>query len=216
MREWIRSRNGLPIVLVALTVFAILTTAVLLVVPELNGGRTDAATVAESPGAATPTPTHADASQPTPPTPTPTPSTTAVPDAAPAVPPPPAPGQAPAPQPAPPFPGLPDPYHDLPAIIAMNLGPTTDCGEYPSGQTIYLTFIWGAREGNTVDIYYALTATEVQASSGFILLGSGLATNGSVQIPRTCPNGEGGLLRLTIKAVANNANGSATAYYWGL
>ena len=55
----------------------------------------------------------------------------------------------------------------------MNLGPTTDCGEYPSGQTIYLTFMWGARDGNSVDIYYALTDTEVQASSGFMLLGSG-------------------------------------------
>ena len=98
----------------------------------------------------------------------------------------------------------------------MNPGPSTGCGENPSGQTIYLSFSWGARDGNTVDIYYALTDTGVQASSGFILAGSGLAATGSVQIPRTCPNGAGPLPYLTVKVVATNASGSAAAYYSGL
>ncbi len=98
----------------------------------------------------------------------------------------------------------------------MNPGPIDSCGEYPTGQTIYRTFSWGAREGNTVDIYYAYTETDVQATSGFTLLGSGLPTNGSVQIARSCPNGQGTYPLVTVKVVANNANGSSTAYYWGI
>lgn len=204
MREWIRSRKGQAIVLVALAVIAILTTSVL-VGPSLIGGPTEATSVAESPSVAKPTPTHTGT-----PRPTRTPSPTTAPDSSP----PPetsAAGEQPAPQPAPP-----QPDGELPAIIAMDLGPSTGCGADPTGQTDYLTFSWGAREGNTVDVYYALTDTDVQASSGYILLGSGLATTGSVQIPRMCTNGDAPLPYLTIKVVANNAYGSAAAYYWGL
>lgn len=98
----------------------------------------------------------------------------------------------------------------------MNPGVSTDCGPTPSGQTVYVSFDWTAREGNTVDIYYAYTEADVQATSGFVLLGSGLPTSGAIQLPRTCPNGEGPLPRITVKAVANNALGSAAAYWWGL
>ncbi len=204
MREWIRSRKGQAIVLVALAVIAILTTSALLG-PGRIGAPTETASVAESPGVAKPTPTHTGT-----PRPTPTPSTTIAPDAS-APPEQSAAGEPPAPQPAPP-----QTDGELPAIIGMDLGPSTGCGADPTGQTDYLTFSWGARDGNTVDVYYALTDTDVQASSGFILLGSSLATNGSVQIPRTCPNGTEPPPYLTIKVVANNAYGSAAAFYWGL
>ena len=98
----------------------------------------------------------------------------------------------------------------------MGPGPSTGCGEYPTGQMTYRKFTWGARDGNTVDIYYALTDIDAKATGGFMLLGSGLAATGSVQIPRRCPNGEGPLPYVTVKLVAKNSLGSATAYYWGL
>ena len=203
VREWIGSLLGKPFVLVAVAAVAILATAGILIVPVLVAGPTDSATVAEPLDAVTPTPTTT-----RPPLPTPTPSATAAADAAPA-PPPPATGDAPA---APP----PQPVGELPGIIAMNPGPFTGCGEYPTGQQAYLTFTWTAREGNTVDVYYAYTETDVQATSGFVLLGSGMATSGSVQIARTCPNGEGPMPLVTVKLVANNAYGSAAAYWWGI
>lgn len=98
----------------------------------------------------------------------------------------------------------------------MNPGPFVGCGEFPSGQTVYMSFSWQARANNTVDISYAYTETDVQASSGYTLLGSGLPTAGTVQIPRVCPNGAGTLPYLSVKVVANASGGSATAFYWGL
>lgn len=104
-----------------------------------------------------------------------------------------------------------------PAIISMwPAEPFEYCGENPEGQVIVLDFHWGAREGNTVDIFYALTDTDAQATGGFSTAASSQGSSGSVGIPRTCPVGSGTLQYLTIKLVASNANGSATAYYWGL
>ncbi|MFD4422023.1 hypothetical protein ACFWN7_11040 [Agromyces sp. NPDC058484] len=103
-----------------------------------------------------------------------------------------------------------------PGIIGMWPGEYASCGEYPSGQVVTRDFAWEAREGNTVDIYYAYTDGDYQATGGFMLLVSGGGTSGSVSIPRTCPVGPGPISLITVKAVANNANGSAAAYYWGL
>ena len=98
----------------------------------------------------------------------------------------------------------------------MNPGPPSSCGEYPSGQTIYRSFSWTAREGNTVDVYYAYTDADVQATSGFVLLGSGMPPTGTVQLSRVCPNGAGTIQLITVKVVANTTAGSATAFWWGL
>ncbi|MBT2517830.1 hypothetical protein J7E29_10325 [Streptomyces sp. ISL-90] len=77
-------------------------------------------------------------------------------------------------------------------------------------------FHWEAREGNTVDVFYALTDTDAQATGGFTQIASRQGPSGSVGIPKTCPVGPGPLPYITVKAVASNANGSATSYYWGL
>jgi hypothetical protein len=190
----------------------------LLVTLVATGGDMNDVSEAESPTDPVITTTPAKSTSPSP-----TPSVTMRPDAAqetqpptpekPAAPPAPAP---PAPAPPAPKPAAPQPDIYDPAIITMNPGPSTGCGEYPSGQTTYLTFTWGARDGNTVDVFYALTDTDVQASGGFILLGSDLPAAGSVKIPRTCPNGPGHRPYLTVKLVAKNSLGSATAFYWGL
>jgi hypothetical protein len=103
-----------------------------------------------------------------------------------------------------------------PGIIGMSPGERGSCGEYPTGQVVTLDFGWQAREGNTVDIYYALTDGDYQATGGFTLLASGRGSSGSVSIPVTCPVGPGPTSYITVKAVANNPNGSAAAYYWGL
>lgn len=103
-----------------------------------------------------------------------------------------------------------------PGIIGMYPGERESCGEYPTGQVVTLPFGWDAREGNTVDIYYALTDGDYLATDGFMLLASGLGSSGSVSIPVTCPVGPGPISLITVKAVANNENGSAAAHYWGL
>jgi hypothetical protein len=103
-----------------------------------------------------------------------------------------------------------------PGIIGMYPGERGSCGEYPTGQVVTRDFGWEAREGNTVDIYYALTDGDYQATGGFMLLASGRGSSGSVSIPVTCPVGPGPASYITVKAVAINANGSAAAYYWGL
>lgn len=104
-----------------------------------------------------------------------------------------------------------------PGIIGMDPGERGSCGEYPSGQVVTLDFGWKAREGNTVDIYYALTDGDYLATGGFTQLVSGGGSSGSVSIPVTCPVGSGGTFHyVTVKAVANNENGSAAAHYWGL
>ena len=205
MRTWIQAGRGRAAALIALTVVAVAITATA-VIPQLAATDADMAVVAQTPTASNTKPS-APASA------VPTPTSTAETDVAPADPTPPQPAAPPAPAPAP---APAQPATVAPGIIAMNPGAAQDCGETPHGQTVYRTFDWTARDGNTVDIYYAYTETDVQATSGFVLLSSGLPTSGSVQIPRSCPNGEGILLRITVKAVANNASGSATAYYWGL
>jgi hypothetical protein len=202
MREWIQTARARAIVLTVVAAVAMLT-MVLVVIPALVGNNADPQPVAESAAAATPTPTPTDQS------PTPTPSATPAPDAAPA-PAEPAPGQ-PA---APPQPPAPQPIE--PGVIGMDAGPANGCGEFPSGQTVYMSFGWTARQGNTVDVSYALTDTPARASSGFISLGSGLGVTGWVDVPRTCPNGAGSLPYITVKIVANSpTGGSATAYMWG-
>lgn len=105
-----------------------------------------------------------------------------------------------------------------PGIIGMTPGERGSCGEYPTGQVVTRDFGWQAREGNTVDIYYALTDGDYQATGDFWLLASGLGSSGSVSIPVTCPNAAGpaSYSYITVKAVAINENGSAAAYYWGL
>lgn len=202
MREWILSRTGQSLVLGALALVVILTAGGILVVPALVGSRSDIASVDEPLDVATATPTITETPSPAA-TPTPAPETTAA--AAPD-----------APAPAAGQPAAPQESHELPGIIAMNPGPYIDCGENPTGQTNYLSFSWGARDGNTVDLYYAYTDGDYQATSGFVLFGSGLATNGTVQIPRPCPVGPGSVPAITVKLVANNPYGSATAYYWGI
>ena len=202
---WDRMTSQLrrPAVLAALTAAAV---AVLVVVVLVAFATSDpGATETSKPSAASSsTPTGSPM-----PSTTPTPTETAAAEAAPTTDTPAAqPGAAPAPAPA--------PAEDPPGVIAMNPGPLAGCGEYPSGQTIYRNFSWGAREGNTVDIYVAYTETSVQATGGFFSMGSGLAANGSVDIPRTCPNGEGLMPMVTVKVVASNSQGSATAYYWGI
>ena len=103
-----------------------------------------------------------------------------------------------------------------PGIIGMYPGGRGSCGEDPTGQVVTLEFGWEAYEGNTVDISYAYTDGDYQATGGFILLASGLGSSGSVSIPVTCPVGPGPIPYVTVKAVASNPNGSAAAYYWGL
>lgn len=103
-----------------------------------------------------------------------------------------------------------------PGIIGMYPGGRGSCGEQPTGQVITVGFGWEAREGNTVDIYYAYTDGDYLATGGFMLLASGQRSSGSVSIPVTCPVGPGPISLVTVKAVASNSAGSAAAYYWGL
>ena len=105
-----------------------------------------------------------------------------------------------------------------PGIIGMTPGERRSCGEYPNGQVVTREFGWDAREGNTVDIYYAYTDGDYQATGDFWLLASGRGSSGSVSIPVTCPNAAapGSVSYITVKAVAINENGSAASYYWGL
>jgi hypothetical protein len=103
-----------------------------------------------------------------------------------------------------------------PGVTGMYPGERGSCGENPTGQVVTLPFSWEAREGNTVDIYYALTDGDYLATDGFMLLASGLGSSGSVSIPVTCPVGPGPISLITVRAVANNENGSAAAHYWGL
>jgi hypothetical protein len=103
-----------------------------------------------------------------------------------------------------------------PGIIGMFPGERGSCGEYPTGQVVTLEFGWEAREGNTVDIYYALTDGDYLATGGFMLLASGRGSSGSVSIPVTCPVGPGPTSLITVRAVAINENGSAASHYWGL
>jgi hypothetical protein len=112
--------------------------------------------------------------------------------------------------------GLVGPPYDA-GITAMFPGARESCGEYPTGQVVTLEFGWQAREGNTVDISYALTDGDYQATGGFTPIVSGGGTSGTVSIPVTCPVGPGSYSYVTVKAVANSPSGSATpAYYWGL
>ena len=72
------------------------------------------------------------------------------------------------------------------------------------------------RDGNTVDVYYALTDTAELATDGFIPIGAGLTAAGTLRVPRPCPQGDGPLPFVTVKVVANGATASLSAYYWGL
>lgn len=103
-----------------------------------------------------------------------------------------------------------------PGITGMQPGERGSCGESPNGQVVTMSFRWQAREGNTVDIYYALTDGDYQATSGFSQIVSGGGESGSVDIPVTCPVGSGPYTYITVKAVASNPNGSAAAFFWGL
>lgn len=117
---------------------------------------------------------------------------------------------------APPAGGGSVPPQEDPGIIGMYPGGRGSCGENPTGQVVTVGFGWEAREGNTVDIYYAYTDGDYQATGGFMLLASGQGSSGSVSIPVTCPVGPGPISLVTVKAVASNSAGSAAAYYWGL
>ncbi|WP_394553800.1 hypothetical protein ACDF64_05085 [Agromyces sp. MMS24-JH15] len=102
--------------------------------------------------------------------------------------------------------------------VWLSPGPSPNCGEFPTGQVVELVMSWTAREGNTVDMSYALTDSPVQATSGFIPIVSGGGPSGSVAIPRTCPVGPGPLPYLTVRAVAS-IGGVTTTFpymYWGL
>ena len=144
MRQWIQTLAVRSRALVALSALAILTVVALLVAGAVTSdvgvatsatGPTDAATAEPSAPATTR------------PTPTPTPTLTEAAQAEPAEP-----AQPDAPAAAAPAPA---PVLLDPGIIAMEPGPGENCGEFPSGQTIYRSFSWSAREGNTVDVYYA-------------------------------------------------------------
>ncbi len=103
-----------------------------------------------------------------------------------------------------------------PGVIGMFPGERGSCGEYPNGQVVSLEFGWEAREGNIVDIYYALTDGDYMATDGYMLLASGRGSSGSVSIPVTCPVGPGPVPLITVRAVAINEHGSAASHFWGL
>ncbi|MEF3402415.1 hypothetical protein [Agromyces sp. CCNWLW203] len=106
-------------------------------------------------------------------------------------------------------------HPDSPGIIGMHPGERGSCGENPTGQTVWLDFGWQAREGNTVEIFYALTDGDYQASGGYSLIASG-GSSGTASIPVPCPVGPGPWSYVSVRAVASNAQGSAAAHYWGL
>jgi hypothetical protein len=203
MRTWIRSWDLRFLVPVAIAAGVALALVAVFFIQGLTAGRSDLALIAESPVA---TPTASPTDDPTP-TPTPTPSAATEENAQPA---------AGAPAPAPAQPAAPPPSAIEPGVIGMDAGATPNCGENPSGQTVYLSFSWTAREGNTVDIYYALTDGDYQATGGYSLFAGGKGVTGTVQIPRTCPVGPGPFPLMTVKVVANAPSGSATAYWSGI
>jgi hypothetical protein len=203
VRTLIRLARARPLALVAVGVAAVLTIAVVVgLLSSINtGGPEDVASSFES--SATPTPTGTP--RPTP-TPTPTPTDTVIAD----------PETPESTAPTAPDPSAESPLIE-PGVIGMSAGPTEGCGEFPSGQTQYLSFSYVANDGNSVDISYAYTDADVQATSGFVLLGSGLPSSGTVSIPRTCPTDATGVFPLiTVRVVASTAQGSATAYYSGI
>jgi hypothetical protein len=207
MRLWLTSIRQRPLLLVGLGVAAVLSIALVVGLVSITppGDAGDAAP-SSRPSAA---PSPHDTPSPSP-TPTPTPTAPAEPVSAD-----PGTGSGAAP------PAAPNPSEDAPGrepgVIGMNPGPTEGCGPAPSGQTQYLAFWYDSNPGNTVDIYYAYTDGDYQATNGFILLASGLPTSGSVSIPRTCPTDANGVFPLiTVKVVARTPNGSATAYYSGI
>ena len=108
-----------------------------------------------------------------------------------------------------------DQYDDF-GIIGMTPGERGSCGEYPNGQVVTRDFGWRAFDGNTVDIFFALTDGDYQATGDFTLLVSDGGSSGSVSIPVVCPVGPGLYSYITVKAVASSRSGSAAAYYWGL
>ncbi|MCD2443183.1 hypothetical protein LQ757_12945 [Agromyces sp. SYSU K20354] len=109
-----------------------------------------------------------------------------------------------------------DPGVEPPGVIGMEPGERGDCGANPTGQVVSMSFSWQARQGNTVDVYYALTDGDYKATSGFTQLVSGAGPSGSTSIPVTCPVGPGPYSFITVKVVASIPGDSATAHYWGL
>ncbi|WP_344376854.1 hypothetical protein [Agromyces tropicus] len=103
-----------------------------------------------------------------------------------------------------------------PGIIGMLPAPRGECGDDANGQVVPFEMSWEAREGNTVDILYAYTDANVQATGGFTLLASGRGAVGTVSVPMRCGFENGPRPYVTVKAVAYNSLGSAAAYYWGL
>lgn len=103
-----------------------------------------------------------------------------------------------------------------PGILSLEAAPASSCADDPLGRTSYLPVTWRAYDGNTVDVYYALTDTAELATDGFIPIGAGLTAAGTLRVPRPCPQGDGPLPFVTVKVVANGATASLSAYYWGL
>ena len=93
-----------------------------------------------------------------------------------------------------------------PGSSGCSPGERESCGENPTGQVVTLDFGWVAREGNTVEIFYALTDSSAQATGGFTFLASGGGSSGTVSIPVTCPVGSGLYSYITVKAVAITPN----------
>ncbi|GAA1767009.1 hypothetical protein [Agromyces humatus] len=109
-----------------------------------------------------------------------------------------------------------EPGVEPPGVIGMEPGERGDCGANPTGQVVSMSFTWQARQGNTVDVHYALTDGDYKATSGFTQLVAGAGPSGSTRIPVTCPVGSEPTSLITVKVVASIPGESATAYYWGL
>ncbi|MFF2372147.1 hypothetical protein [Agromyces sp. NPDC058110] len=103
-----------------------------------------------------------------------------------------------------------------PGVLGMNPWELESCDDVAPGQVIHIDFEWQAREGNTVDISYALSPDPSLATAGFTQIVTGGASAGTVRIPRTCPTGVEQRPFVSIVVVASNEYGSSTANYWGL
>ncbi len=101
-----------------------------------------------------------------------------------------------------------------PGMLEMTPGPRGICGD-PAGGTTSFDMKWVAREGNTVDILYAYTKGDYQATGGYTLLASGRGSTGTISIPVPCPPWPEPTVYVTVRAVASNSLGSSTAYIWG-
>ncbi|WP_345061404.1 hypothetical protein [Leifsonia kafniensis] len=88
------------------------------------------------------------------------------------------------------------------------------CPDMTSNHVVVKDFSWTAADASTVDLYVAMTDSEVQATSGYVVVASGLSPSGVAGVPISC--GSSGLgTFFTVKIVATNASGSAAAHWRG-